>query len=131
MTALDAAPDAVICPACRRREAVPAFTKSGFAHRRCRACDFLFVFPYPAADELSGYYNDATRAPSAACYGKAASRRRRALVRSLKFLSYVRGRRTLDLGCGGGFMAGAFARLGADASGLDIRAGSIAYAREH
>ncbi|HUK07303.1 MAG TPA: class I SAM-dependent methyltransferase [Stellaceae bacterium] len=35
------------------------------------------------------------------------------------------------IGCGGGFMVGAFARLGARAIGLDINAAAIAYAHRH
>ena len=123
--------DPVTCPACRRIEALPAFSKDGYALRRCRACGFLFVFPYPSGDELADFYNDPSRAPTADFFNKASSRRRRAWVRSLKFLPHVMGRAVLDIGCGGGFMAGAFARLGARASGLDIGVGAIAYARRH
>jgi 2-polyprenyl-3-methyl-5-hydroxy-6-metoxy-1,4-benzoquinol methylase len=123
--------DAVECPACRRNKALPAFSKNGYALRRCRACGFLFVHPYPSDPELADFYNDPARAPTADVFNKAASRRRRAWVRSLKFLPYVMGRSVLDIGCGGGFMAGAFARLGARASGLDIGVGAIAYARKH
>ena len=122
---------AVACPACLRHDALPSFAKSGYALRRCRACGFLFVFPYPSDDELARFYNDAARAPSGDFFNKAASRKRRAWVRSLKFAPYVMGKSVLDVGCGGGFMAGAFARLGARASGLDIGAGAIAYARKH
>lgn len=122
---------AVACPACLREAALPSFTKSGYALRRCQACGFLFVSPYPRDDELARFYNDPARAPRADFFNKAASRRRRAWVRSLKFLPYVMGKSVLDVGCGGGFMANAFARLGARASGLDIGAGAIDYAREH
>ncbi|HUA55231.1 MAG TPA: class I SAM-dependent methyltransferase [Candidatus Sulfotelmatobacter sp.] len=124
-------PTAVACPACREAEARSAFAKDGYALRRCRACGFLFVSPYPSEAELAAYYNDSARAPTANFFNKAVSRRRRAWVRSLKFLPYVVGRSVLDIGCGGGFMAGAFARLGARASGLDIGSGAIAYARRH
>ena len=37
----------------------------------------------------------------------------------------------LDIGCGGGFMANAFSRMGAQATGLDIAEASVAYARKH
>ena len=54
------------------------------------------------------------------------------MLRALRFFRYVvPGKTVLDLGCGGGFMVEAFGRLGAKASGLDISAGAIAYARKH
>lgn len=122
----------VPCPVCTRNAARPAFVKMGYPFRRCAACGFLFTSPYPSPDELARYYNDRSRAPTEETFNKAASRRRRAFVRALKFLPYlVPHREVLDLGCGGGFMVEAFARLGARASGLDVSAGAIAYARKH
>ena len=96
---------------------------------RCSACGFLFVNPYPGPDEIEAHYRDAYRGATADHYPKAASRRWRAFWRSLAFARMARGKRVLDVGCGGGFMVEAFARLGAEAVGLDISANSIAYAR--
>ncbi len=121
----------IACPVCAQIEARPAFAKSGYSFSRCANCGFLFCAPYPTADELSAYYNQPSRTPTADFFNKAASRKRRAMIRSLKFLPYVWHKSVLDIGCGGGFMAGAFARLGARASGLDISDGSIAYAKKH
>jgi len=42
-----------------------------------------------------------------------------------------RGRRVLDLGCAGGFMAEALARRGAAVTGIDPAAGAVAAARRH
>ncbi|HEY3919064.1 MAG TPA: methyltransferase domain-containing protein [Stellaceae bacterium] len=124
--------DTVLCPACAQTSARPAFVKSGYPFRRCAACGFLFASPYPSAEQLAAYYNDASRTPTEDHFNKAASRRRRAFLRALRFLRYVvPGRSVLDLGCGGGFMVEAFGRLGARAGGLDISAGAIAYARKH
>jgi 2-polyprenyl-3-methyl-5-hydroxy-6-metoxy-1,4-benzoquinol methylase len=124
--------DTVTCPACTGVEARPAFVKSGYSFRRCTACGLVFASPYPSAEQLAAYYNDPSRTPTEDYLNKAASRRRRAALRALRFLLYVMpGKTVLDLGCGGGFMVEAFARLGARASGLDISAGAIAYARKH
>lgn len=43
----------------------------------------------------------------------------------------LQGRKTLDIGCGGGLLAEEFARLGCDVTGIDPSEGSIAAAREH
>jgi 2-polyprenyl-3-methyl-5-hydroxy-6-metoxy-1,4-benzoquinol methylase len=124
--------NAVFCPACTAAATQPAFVKSGYPFRRCTACSFVFASPYPTDDQLARYYNDPSRAPTEDHFNKAASRRRRAFLRGLRFLRYiVPGRTVLDFGCGGGFMVDAFARLGARASGLDISAGAIAYAKKH
>ncbi|HUK61037.1 MAG TPA: class I SAM-dependent methyltransferase [Stellaceae bacterium] len=119
------------CPLCQARDVRFALAKNGYDIFRCGACNFLFVAPYPRADEVRHYYNANYRAASAAWYPKAGSRARRAFVKSFRFLRHARGRRVLDIGCGGGFMVRALARLGAEASGLDINAGGIAYARAH
>ena len=124
--------DIVVCPACTKADARPAFVKSGYPFRHCAACGLVFASPYPTAERLAAYYNDASRTPTEDYFNKAASRRRRAGLRALRFLRYVvPGKSVLDLGCGGGFMVAAFARLGAQASGLDISAGAIAYAKKH
>jgi len=43
----------------------------------------------------------------------------------------LHGRRVLDVGCGGGILTEALAREGADATGVDLAAGSLATARLH
>jgi len=124
--------DAVACPACTKVEARLAFVKSGYPFGRCAACGLVFTSPYPTAEQLASYYNAPSRTPTEEYFNKAASRRRRAALRALRFWRYViPGKSVLDLGCGGGFMVEAFARLGARASGLDISAGAIAYARRN
>jgi SAM-dependent methyltransferase len=108
------------------------FAKNGYEIYGCDECQFLFVHPSPSEDELRAYYEERYRLCGEHFYPKASSRRRRAFGRSLKFFRYVRGKRVLDIGCGGGFMVGAFARLGAvEASGIDISAKSLEYARYH
>lgn len=128
---MDDAATAVQCPLCRAREGRFAFVKDGYDIYRCAACAFLFVRPFPSEDQIRRFYNDNYRAASSSWYPKAGSRARRAFVKSFKFLRYVRGRTVLDIGCGGGFMVRALQRLGAEASGLDINEGGIAYARAH
>ena len=54
---------------------------------------------------------------------------RRILVEDLKI--DPRGRKTLDVGCGGGILAEEFARLGCDVTGIDPSKGSIEAARDH
>lgn len=97
----------------------------------CGACGFTFVHPYPTADQLTDYYASTYRDASAGFYPKLKSRKRRALVKSLRFFRHVRGRKVLDIGCGGGVMVEAFRRLGADAHGVDISGNSIEFARRN
>jgi SAM-dependent methyltransferase len=119
------------CPACSGSRASSLFYKDGYDVAQCPECGFLFVHPYPGDEVLARHYETAYRGASADFYPKAFDRHWRGFWRSLLFLKYVWGKDVLDLGCGGGFMAHAFARLGARAAGIDISQNSIDYARKH
>lgn len=116
------------CPVCCSVEHLPFQDVDGYAFRRCRVCGFVFLSPMPDAPVLESMYNQDSLI-SAAFYPKAGVRFRRALRTALRLLPYAIGREVLDLGCGGGFQVAAFRWIGARASGLDISAASIAYAR--
>jgi SAM-dependent methyltransferase len=102
--------------------------KDGYAYTRCAACGFVFLDPMPDAAELARQYTTEDNAIDADAYPKAASRFRRARVKALRFVRYIRGRDAIDIGCGGGFMVEAMRRVGARAAGLDISPQAIAYA---
>ncbi len=118
------------CPVCQGATVAFEFSKAGFDLSRCGDCGFLFTNPYPTPAQIEAYYTASYRGASADFYPKAASRMRRALVKSLRFIPHVMGKRVLDVGCGGGMMVKAFSLWSASASGLDISPGSIAYARK-
>jgi 2-polyprenyl-6-hydroxyphenyl methylase/3-demethylubiquinone-9 3-methyltransferase len=67
--------------------------------------------------------------PARATYFRAACAR--ALGRPADDGGDVRGLRVLDVGCGGGFLAEALARAGAEVSGVDLSAGTIETAQCH
>lgn len=117
------------CPVCRKIKAHFFFEKEGYPIYKCQGCDFLFTHPYPDDATLAHHYAHNYRGATAEFYPKAADRRWRGFWRSLPFAHYVARKDVLDMGCGGGFMVEAFARLGARASGLDISENSISYAR--
>lgn len=118
------------CPVCQA-QSLPIGTRNGYEIFACGACGFTFVHPYPTADQLTDYYASTYRDASAGFYPKLKSRKRRALVKSLRFFRHVRGRKVLDIGCGGGVMVEAFRRLGADAHGVDISGNSIEFTRRN
>jgi 2-polyprenyl-3-methyl-5-hydroxy-6-metoxy-1,4-benzoquinol methylase len=125
-----------ICAVCQSADSAPYVTKKAWTYVKCRACEFVFVDPMPGQLELNELYqNQATPAdtgnsgPSA--YPKAASRRRRALVRAVSLLPYLWHKDFIDVGCGGGFMVEASRRVGARASGLDIDHSAVDYARNN
>lgn len=120
---------ATVCPVCKAQEARFFLVKDGYTLFKCHHCDFLFAHPYPNDAVLAQHYVHNYRSATATFYPKAADRRWRGFWRSLPLARYVVNKDVLDVGCGGGFMVEAFARLGARASGLDISENSIAYAR--
>lgn len=126
---IDGTTDSAVCPACKARSMLIG-TKNDYQIFQCENCAFLFVHPYPTPDEITSYYSSNYRGATANHYPKIKSRKRRALVRSLRFIRYIYGKKVLDIGCGSGAMVNAFRRLGADAHGADISRNSIQFARQ-
>ena len=110
-------------------------TGDPFEIRRCAACGLTLTWPVPSPSELGRYYPDAY-------YGKASEKRfagpieglQRALygsrVRLVEQASGGRPGRVLDVGCGRGFLLGAFRRRGWTVEGTELSAASSAHARE-
>lgn len=102
----------------------------GYEYVACKGCGFVFLDPMPDPARLRQIYNQDEGAIIAGSYPKARSRMRRAMLRGLRLMPEFRGRDAIDVGCGGGFVVEAMRRLGARASGLDIGAPAIAFARD-
>lgn len=110
-------------------DTIPAFEKDGFPVRQCESCEFLFVGPRPPEEVIAEHYEQNYRGATADWYPKAGDRKWRGFWQSLLFIPYAKGRRVLDLGCGGGFMVAALGRFAREAVGVDISENSIAYAK--
>ena len=117
------------CPLCTAEHISPYVKKKGYNYDRCVACGFSFLNPMPGQMDLNESYQG-HKGISRDFYPHASSRKRRALFRALRFWRYLRGRCVLDIGCGGGFFVSAARLLGArQATGLDVDANTVAYAR--
>ncbi len=116
------------CPICDGVQTAFYARQNEFDFVVCRDCGFVFLFPMPSPEALADVYDD--EAFGIGRYPKATSRKRRALFRALGLWPYFVRKDSIDVGCGGGFVAEAMRRLGARASGLDISPGSIAYAKD-
>ena len=117
-----------ICQVCAGQIAFKC-KKNGYSIFRCNNCAFLLVSPYPTDDEITNFYSSSYRGAKKDFYPKLNSRRRRAFLKALKFTRFIYGKKTIDIGCGGGIMAETFRRMGADSSGLDISKNSINFAK--
>lgn len=121
------------CEVCQGERTTPYAAKDGYDFHQCLDCGYVFCHPLPTAGDLAAIYQTGGEEGniSADHYPKASSRRRRGFFNALKFRRYVRGKRALDLGCGGGFVADGFRLVGSEAHGIDISADAIAYAEGH
>ena len=117
------------CPVCHA-DCPAAFVEiERWSFRQCRQCAFVYLDPMPAQSDLNTLYVD-DRKITSDYYPKARARRQRALLRALRLLLLVYGKRVLDVGCGGGFMADAFRLLGARATGIDVNPQAVRYAQQ-
>ena len=119
------------CPVCLSSVFSAYGEKNGCSIIQCASCNYIFCHPRPAQKQLNEMYRGGNEedAVDEHFFPKASSRRRRAFFNALKLRRYIRGRRTLDLGCGGGFFADAARIMGGDSHGLDVNRHAIAYAR--
>jgi 2-polyprenyl-3-methyl-5-hydroxy-6-metoxy-1,4-benzoquinol methylase len=118
------------CRICGAEESEEFATTGDYRFERCRSCDFVYLNPMPDQAALNALYQD-DRGINPGFYPKAKSRKRRALMRALRFRHLVRGKCVIDVGCGGGFMTDALRAIGGEASGLDVNTEAIGYARHN
>jgi len=133
-SAPDGSPLSVPCPVCTGLDSAAYVEKSGFKFLKCPDCGYIFCHPRPSQAELGAHYgvSDGDEGIRRDFYPKASSRTRRGFLNGLKLLRQVWGKRVLDLGCGGGFVAGCMKAVGAKEShGIDINPNAIEYARAH
>lgn len=116
------------CPVCDANDIAPSVEKSGYCFSRCPHCDFLFVNPRPPQAWLNSLYASPVQ-EAEPTYNKAGSRLRRAYFKLPRFFPYAWRKDTVDVGCGGGFVAHALSLVARSSTGIDISANAIAYAR--
>ena len=119
-----------VCPLCASRRTRHFQDVEQYAFHQCDECAFVFLDPMPTETVLESIYNNDGSITSE-FYPKARSRFRRALGTAFRLYRYARGGNLLDVGCGGGFQVAAFRWFGIEASGLDISADSIGYAKNN
>ena len=118
------------CPVCENSETGFFVTKNDYAFNRCVECDFIFLNPMPEQDELNEQYTEGENELEPAC-NKPSSRLRRAFLKLPRFFPYAVGKKTLDFGCGGGFVANALSYIASESNGIDINQSAIAYAKQN
>ncbi len=119
------------CPVCLSSVFSAYGEKNDCSVIQCASCEYIFCHPRPTQEQLNKIYKggDEEGAVNESFFPKASSRRRRAFFNALKLRCYIRGKRTLDMGCGGGFFVDAARLMGGDSHGLDVNDHAIAYAR--
>ncbi len=120
---------AKVCPLCTSSAISLYSHKDDYRFDRCTACEFVFLNPMPDQDALNALYTQADR-EAEPTYDKASSRLRRAWLKLPRFLPYALNRDTLDLGCGGGFIAHVLGRVARTSTGIDISRKAIDYASQ-
>lgn len=122
-------PKTTFCRGCRGENLSLIGHKDGFDFLRCAECKTVVVDPYPSDAELSAFYNSEKSATSPR---KKSNKARRAEGRVKRILRHgVTGKRFLDIGCNVGYLVDAACRLGLEAHGIDIDAGSIETAKKN
>ena len=127
---MDDVSDGAVCQVCGGR-GLPYVTHEGMALRHCPDCALVFMDPMPDAATISALYTDAYGGAAEGYFSKVDSKMRRCRRRARWLARRAPGRRFLDVGCNGGFMAEAMRERGFESHGIDPDPVSIAWAREH
>ena len=122
--------DGAICQVCGGA-GLPCLTREGMALRRCSDCGLVFMDPMPDAATLKALYADGYEGTTRVYLTKVASKMRRSRRRARWLSRRAPGRRFLDVGCNGGFMAEAMRERGFESYGIDPDPVSVSWAREH
>ncbi len=117
-----------LCAVCASADTRFLTRKNGHKFSLCKACDFIFLDPMPTQEELNAQYTDNTK-EAEPTYDKAGSRLRRAWMKLPRFFPYAWNKNTLDLGCGGGFIAYVLSMIAKTSSGVDISQNAVSYAK--
>ena len=120
---------AISCPICNNSDINYFVKKDDYSFDNCNSCEFMFLNPMPDQTTLNTIYTDKdTKANKG--YKKASSRLRRAFIKLPRFLPYAFNKNSLDLGCGGGFVAYSLSFIAKSSTGVDINRKAIAYAKK-
>ena len=122
--------DGAICQVCGGG-GLPYLTHEGMVLRRCPDCALVFMDPMPDATAVGALYTDAYEGASEGYFTKVDSKMRRSRRRARWLARRAAGRRFLDVGCNGGFMAEAMRERGFVSHGIDPDPVSIDWARSH
>jgi 2-polyprenyl-3-methyl-5-hydroxy-6-metoxy-1,4-benzoquinol methylase len=135
----------VACDLCGSSESREILRKGGrvtgeiFSIVRCTRCSLVYVNPRLSDERIASLYDDAYFRgegfdPGARYTGEDDAHMRRsvsAILQSLQdALGTVRGKRILDVGCGGGSLVHALCDTGASARGIDSSSEAIRICRE-
>jgi ubiquinone/menaquinone biosynthesis C-methylase UbiE len=116
------------CAVCTSADTYYLAGKNGYNFSQCKECDFIFLDPMPTQDDLNAQYTDNNK-EAEPTYDKAGSRLRRAWMKLPRFFPYAWDKNTLDLGCGGGFIAYLLSMIARTSTGVDISQNAVSYAK--
>ena len=122
--------EGAICQVCGSK-GLPYLTHEEMALRRCPDCRLVFMDPMPQAATLEALYADGYEGTTSVYFTKVPSKLRRCRRRARWLSRRAPGRRFLDVGCNGGFMAQAMHERGFESHGIDPDPVSITWAQEH
>jgi cyclopropane fatty-acyl-phospholipid synthase-like methyltransferase len=123
------------CQVCDSADCPPLIEHEGWRYRRCGNCGLVFLDPMLGEAELAALYANPDSGGTRAYFRKEASKLRRARIRVRLMAREVaggpKGRRFLDVGCSGGFMAQAAVAAGFTTWGIDPDGDAVAHAKTH
>jgi 2-polyprenyl-3-methyl-5-hydroxy-6-metoxy-1,4-benzoquinol methylase len=106
------------------------FKNIEFIHYKCTSCDFVFL-PHPNDLVLSAYY-DVDYYQHHFCLSGVRKRQLMEFeMRLEEFLSYIKGKKILDVGCGLGYSLEAYSKKNMEAYGMESSAFAVEAAKKN
>ena len=111
----------LVCKVCNAKNIKLDFIKSGIKFRKCKECNFVFVYPLPSIETQQKYYDSSYQEGGYRLYQESQELRIKLNTKRFDDLAeYSLKGNILDIGCGAGFFLDVASKNGLNTFGIEL-----------